>query len=80
MRNKFYPSGQMRYITPDEWRTTKYGENDIAVRNRSYMMRKGRDATDQDDDIYDPLAEDMARLELTRHPVEVGQIDVSSTL
>lgn len=92
MRVKFYPSGQMRYITPDEWRTGHYAENDISARNRHFLMRQEYESLEKEQDLYDPLAEDMARLEALRleapsqeqeqhhhHQVEVEQLEVSST-
>lgn len=65
MRVKFYPSGQMRYITPDEWRAGQYAEEDISARNRQFLMRQEHESVEEED-FYDPLAEDMARLEASR--------------
>lgn len=76
MRTYWYPSGQMRYVTPDEWKHNKYTDEMISSRERSFGIEK-EDVEVEEDDFYDPLAEDMARMEASRHTVEVEQLTVS---
>lgn len=76
MRATWYPTGKMRYITPEEYRKAQYREEDIAIRNRSFGMNVPEEVPEEEE-FYDPLAEDMARLEQSRPAVEVEQLEVS---
>lgn len=77
MRVTWYPTGKMRYVTPEEFKKLKYKEDDITNRNRSFGM-EATEEVHEEDDFYDPLAEDMARLEQSSPGLlaEVEQLEV----
>lgn len=82
MRVVWYPSGKMRYVTPVEWKAKGYVEEDITIRQRDFALN-APDEVVEEEEFYDPIAEDMAKLEAKqqsepRHQIEVEQLEVSN--